>query len=133
MIRPRTRSPRCRTRPSSNIARHLYFMADIEFISIITLIQSPEKYHHKRVRIVAIASLEFEGTAQWVSREDLEKSITKNGIWLEVKLDETTKKLDRKVLIVEGTFDAVRKGHLGMYSGMIGDITRIQLWEKETP
>jgi hypothetical protein len=108
-------------------------MADIEFISILTLIQSPEKYHHKRVRIVALCTLEFEGKAMWVSKEALDKAITKDAVWLDVNLDDKTKKLDRRVVIVEGTFDATRKGHLGMYSGMIGDVTRVDLWEKETP
>jgi hypothetical protein len=108
-------------------------MADIEFISIITLIQTPEKFHRKRVRIVALCTLEFEGKALWVSKDDLEKAITKNAVWLDVKLDDKSKKLHKKVLIVEGTFDAKRKGHLGMYSGMIEDVTRAELWEKETP
>ncbi len=108
-------------------------MEEIAFISLIALIQHPEKYHGKKVRVVAYCSMEFEGKALWVAKDDLEKAITKNAVWLDVKLDEKTKKLDKKVVIVEGVYDSKRNGHLGMYSGMIGNVTRVELWEKDVP
>ena len=106
-------------------------MEEIQFISLITLIQNPEKYQGKRIRLIGLCTLDFEGKAMWISREDLDKAVTKNAIWLDVKLDDQSKKLNGKFLLIEGTFDAKRKGHLGMYSGMVEHITRLELWEKE--
>lgn len=107
-------------------------MSEIEFISLITLIQNPEKFAGKKVRVVGLCTLAFEGKAVWTSREDMEKAVTKNAVWLDSKLDKDTTKLDKKFLLVEGVFNATRKGHLGMYSGTIESITRLELWEPKS-
>jgi hypothetical protein len=104
-------------------------MAEIIFISLIHLIQHPDKYHQKQIRVVGFASLEFEGKALYISREDYEKAITKNAVWLDIELTENIKKNHKKYVIVEGIFDQDNLGHLKLFSGCIKNIERIELWE----
>jgi hypothetical protein len=103
-------------------------MTAILFISLIHLIQHPETYHEKPVRVIGFASLKFEGKALYVSREDYEKAITKNAVWLDIELTEDVKKLHGKYVLVEGVFDKDNLGHLKLFSGSIKNIGRIELW-----
>lgn len=103
-------------------------MVGIIFISLIHLIQHPEMYHEKQVRVIGFASLEFENKAIYVSREDYEKAITKNAIWLDIQLTENVRKNHRNYVIVEGIFDRDNLGHLKLFSGCIKNIERIELW-----
>jgi hypothetical protein len=104
-------------------------MAEITFISLIHLIQHPEMYHQRQVRVIGFASLEFEGKALYVSREDYENAITKNAVWLDIELTENVRKNHKKYVLVEGVFDQGNLGHLKLFSGSITNIKRIELWE----
>jgi hypothetical protein len=104
-------------------------MPEIIFISLIQLIQHPDKYHQNQVRVVGFASLEFEGKALYVSREDYENAITKNAVWLDIELTENVRKNHQKYVLVEGVFDKDNLGHLKLFSGTIKNIERIELWE----
>ena len=50
------------------------------------LIQHPAKYHMQKVRVIGFAGVEFEGTALYVSRDDHENGISKNGVWLDMDI-----------------------------------------------
>lgn len=104
-------------------------MSEINFISLIYLIQHPEIYHQKPVRVIAFASLEFEGKALYISREDYEMAITKNAVWIDIELTEDVRKNHKKYVIVEGIFDQDNLGHLKLFSGTIKNIKRLELWE----
>jgi len=104
-------------------------VVEIAFISLIYLIQHPDVHHHKQVRVIGFASLEFEGKALYISREDYEKAITKNAVWLDIELTEKIRKNHKKYVLVEGVFDKDNLGHLKLFSGSITDIKRIELWE----
>ena len=104
-------------------------MIGILFISLLRLIQSPDEYHLATVRVIGFATLEFEGKALYINREDYENAITKNAIWLDVELTESVRKLDKKYVLVEGLFDKDKLGHLRMYSGTIKNIGRLEEWK----
>lgn len=103
-------------------------MSEIEFVSLIRLIQVPEQYHGKKVRAVGHGAVEFEHKALYVSADDLRNAITKNALWLDVPLDAQTKKLNGKVLLVEATFDKDHLGHLKLFSGCLAKVTRAEVW-----
>lgn len=105
-------------------------MSEIEFVSLIRLIQVPEKYHGAKVRVVGFASVEFEHQALYVSRDDLRHAVTKNALWLDIPVTEEAKKLDGKCLLVEATFDMESRGHLGMCSGTLARATRVEVWSE---
>jgi hypothetical protein len=105
-------------------------MSEIEFVSLIRLIQVPEKYHGKKVRVVGYARIEFEHKALYVSLEDLRHGVTKNSLWLDMPVTEELKALDRKCLLVEATFDKERLGHLKLCSGTLAGVTRAEVWSE---
>ncbi|MBI5442743.1 MAG: hypothetical protein HY900_16210 [Deltaproteobacteria bacterium] len=105
-------------------------MPEIEFVSLIRLIQVPEKYHGARVRVVGYSAVEFEHKALYVSPDDVRNAVTKNGLWLDLPINEETKKLSGKYLLVEATFDKDNKGHLRMFSGCLAGVTRAEVWSE---
>ena len=104
-------------------------MAEILFISLIHLIQHPDLYHQKNVRVIGYASLKFEGKAIYVSREDYQNGITKNAIWLDVELTDEIRKYHQMYLLAEGVFDKDNLGHLQMYSGTLRNVNRLERWQ----
>jgi hypothetical protein len=103
-------------------------MAELLFVSMIHVLQNPEKYAEQSIRVIGVASIKFEVTGLYISESDMRNSVTKNGLWLDVPSNDVTRKLNGKFVIVEGVFDPTRKGHLGMWSGMIKTVSRFELW-----
>lgn len=104
-------------------------MDDIQFISLIQLIQHPDKYHDKMVRVIGVAKLGFEAKAVYVSTEDKDKAVTKNALWLDVEITDDYKKLTGKHVLVEGIFNKDSLGHLKLYSGTITKVKRLEEWK----
>jgi len=116
---------------SKTINTKNFYLSDFSG-SIINLIATPEKYHNKRVRVIGFLNLEFEGNAIYLHKEDYKKSITKNGLWVTFT-EEAWRKVkkygfNKGYFLVEGTFDMTDYGHMGLWSGTIKDITRIEKW-----
>jgi len=106
-------------------------MAEILFISLIHLIQHPDLYDQKEVRVIGYASLKFEGKAIYISKEDYENAITKNAIWLDVELTDALRKLHETYVLAEGIFDKDNLGHLRLYSGALKNVSRLERWQSE--
>jgi len=100
-------------------------------VSLVRLIANPNDYDGKLVRVIGYARLEFEGDAIYLHEDDYKHSIYKNGLWMDVSEDMRKRKteLDRKYVLIEGTFDAKMTGHMGLWSGSIQKITRCQVWK----
>ena len=105
-------------------------MADIHFISLVHLIQHPDKYHGKKVRVIGVATFKFEAKALYFYRDDQDHAVTKNAVWLSVELTEERLKLHQKYVLVEGVFDQENLGHLKLYSGAITEIDRLDEWKE---
>jgi hypothetical protein len=102
-------------------------------VSLLQLIATPEAFDGKYVRVWGFVRIEHEGTAIYLHREDAEHMLTRNGLWLtasDVAPEGSKEALvkDRYALI-EGRFTAKKKGHKGLWSGSLEDITRMELWE----
>lgn len=96
--------------------------------SIIELIARPEVYDGKRVRLIGFANLEFEGNSLYLGREDYLQMISRNGLWLDVG-DSVAKQFAKELpgyVIVEGEFSSSDRGHFGMWSGAIKNVSRFQ-------
>ncbi|WP_431050535.1 hypothetical protein [Roseateles sp. L2-2] len=96
--------------------------------SLIQLIAHPKEFDGKRVQIVGFVRLEFEGNAIYLHRDDELHGILKNGLWLNVeKLSKSDRlQFDGRYAFVEGTFSMEDQGHLGLWSGALRDITRME-------
>lgn len=101
-------------------------------VSTIALIGNPDKFHGKPIMTVGFLNLGRESNTIYVHREDFDRGITKNGIWLEISREQMVKYKDRigKYVFIEGVFNANETGHFGMSSGAIEKIKRIDLYEK---
>ena len=97
-----------------------------ERVSIINLIANPQSYNGKEIMIGGYLSLEFEGTAIYLSKDDWQNLICKNGFWCNVDLVKY-KEFDKKFVNVEGVFDSSNFGHMGLWSGSIVNVKRMWL------
>lgn len=99
-------------------------------VSLIQLIANPNEYHGKLVRVIGYCRLAFEGDALYLHREDFEHGITKNAAWIDIgsKISTNPRELNGRYVLVEGVFNANDKGHLGLYSGCLKEIKRIEPW-----
>lgn len=102
---------------------------EFEYCSLINLIATPESYDGKKVQVIGVAVVRFEGTAVFLARDDAERGVRKNAIWLELEDLDKFKHLNGKYVVVQGTFVAAMKGHGGMYSGSLRNITRLDEWK----
>lgn len=94
------------------------------------LIATPEKFDGARVRVIGFVTIEFEGTAIYPHKEDYDYAILGNDVWLSVPRERWAEwtKLSGHYCIVEGTFSATNRGHMGTFSGALDDIRRFELW-----
>ena len=101
-------------------------------LSLVNLIATPEKYHGKKVQIVGYLNIEFEGNGIYLHKDDYKYGIYSNGFWVsinqEIRKTISSKKLNKSYVLIEGTFNMEQRGHMGLWSGEIEDITRIIKW-----
>jgi hypothetical protein len=102
-------------------------------VSVIDLIANAPAWHGKLVRVIGFCRLEFEGNALYLHKEDFDRSISKNGIWLELgwPVPDKYRALTDQYVLVEAVFDAEEQGHMGMFSGMLRDIRRLERWPSQ--
>ena len=95
--------------------------------SLIQLIANPDRYDGKPVRVLGFLHVEFEGTALYLSRDDANYLITRNGLWISFERSPGPKSpVNRKFVLIEGTFDKTLVGHMGSWSGGIRAIRRVE-------
>ena len=117
----------------------LSFAADTspfpEWVSLINLIATPEKYHNKEVSFSAYVTVEFEDMSICLTEHTLS---SKECLWLDIKPPQGTtgqdvgrykaievawRYVNRQVVSVQGTFDKDNTGHLGGWSGAVKNVT----------
>ena len=100
-------------------------------VSIVDLIANPLKYNDKQVQLIGFLRLEFEGNAIYLHQEDFEHAISLNAIWIDRPEDlseKQTLEVNNRYVICQGTFKAGEHGHMGMFSGSLTHITRLESW-----
>jgi hypothetical protein len=103
-------------------------------VSLVQLIANPKDYDGKIVQVVGFVNLEFEGNAIYLHQDDYKHAIGKNGLWLDITDDIRKKQadFDQKYVLLVGTFNAKRTGHMGLFSGCIEKISHFQVWIEMT-
>ena len=92
-------------------------------LSLIQLIARPSDFDGEYVRVKGFYRHEFEGNALYLHREDYEQGLVRNGLWMNGKPEH-----NMKYVLIEGRFNAKKHGHMGMWSGEIEAVTRIESW-----
>ncbi len=101
--------------------------------SLIQLIADPDRFDGKPVRVKGFLHVEFEGTALYLSGDDANHLITRNGLWISFGPDLARgtprgmgpKQYNRKFVLIEGVFDKTLTGHKGLWSGGIREAWRV--------
>ncbi len=107
------------------------FNTQVQDVSIIELLANPTKYDGKEVQLIGFLRLEFEGDAIYLHQEDFEHAIFKNAIWIDPPRDLSEKQIaevNDKYVICQGIFRSRDHGHMGMFSGSLTHITRLESW-----
>jgi hypothetical protein len=78
--------------------------------------------------MIGFMNLEFEGNALYVSEEFFRHGATQDALWLDVEGMTVKPPFHQGYVIVQGTFDGERRGHLGMFAGTIQRIKRLEAW-----
>ena len=99
-------------------------------VTLVQLIANPEKFDGRLIRVIGFLRLEFEGNVLYLHREDYEHAILGDGIWVDVtpEMAKQSATLKMNYVLLEGVFSASERGHMGMWSGTIKQIRRVQLW-----
>ena len=106
-------------------------------VSLINLIASPDDFHGKKVRVIGVSVIEFEGDSLYLSREDVLNGVTKNAVWLSLnynilgKTEENLEENNGQYALIEGIFNKNNLGHMELCSGAIENVTRFQPWPSD--
>jgi hypothetical protein len=95
---------------------------DIADVSMVQLIATPERFHGTRVRFTGFVHLAFEGNGIYLHEEDFGHGIANEALWID---GSAGSRLNDAYVLVEGTFRADAHGHMGLFSGTLADVTRM--------
>lgn len=101
-------------------------------ISLVGLIGNPDKYDGQTVMVIGFLKIEPEGTTLSLSFEDYEHSISKNSIWIEASPEmlRNVESLDMNYVLLVGTYNSHKEGHMACCSGTLSGITRSMQWSQ---
>ena len=133
-----------RTQISKDVARPVPSLTNdskgqekpLEFVGLVSPVQviaNPTMFDGKRLQLLGFMHLEFEGNGIYISREDYEYGMDKNGLWLEIPKSDPMhcNEVNDSYVIIDGVFNATNKGHMGFFSGAIENITLCKRWAKD--
>ena len=100
-------------------------------VSLVQLIAGPQNFDGKRVAVTGFVMLEAENTAVYLHESDAAYGIFRNALWLGVPLGGESHRVrfHRRYVVIEGIFNARRRGHGDAFSGSLEDISRFELVE----
>jgi len=100
---------------------------EYERVSMVQLIATPKAFDGKKTQVCGFATIEFEGTSLYLTRDDMKYDINRNSLWLDVRDWEEKRwtALHRRAICVYGVFKAADKGHRGAHSGAMHEIARV--------
>lgn len=102
-----------------------------ELVSLVRLIARPELYDGKLVQVVGYGAFDYEGTAVYLHAQDHAHGVLANSVWL--SLGEKWKGrlgAQPRYVVVRGVFRAGNRGHMGLASGALENIERLDDWEE---
>ena len=105
---------------------------EAEWISLVNLIATPEKYDGKAVMIEGVFRCEMESDCLYLTMDDYTNRISSNAVNLDlVDMDVSVdrwklKNLSGHYVLIEGVFNYNDEGYITLYSGTIEKINRIE-------
>jgi len=102
---------------------------------LVAIIADPERFHGRRVQVIGFLALGGDNVL-YLDKQSFDAANTDNAVALALGWDFVNREapaVSDRYAILEGTFDAQRKGHLGVYRGSLRDITRLGTWPGRHP
>ena len=100
-----------------------------EPVSLVSLLAVPERYDGHKVLVSGFVTLGFEDFGLHLDKSAYEAGLRRNALWLDPPdwlSAAEARRLSRRYGEVAGTFDVSRHGHMGVYSGALVDLRRIE-------
>jgi len=99
-------------------------------VSMVQLIADPARFDGQAIRVIAYLHLQFEGDAVYLHHDDFRHAIMQNSIAIDLtdSQRQAAAKLNKTYVMVEGTFRANAAGHMGLWHGAVGEVSRLSAW-----
>ena len=97
--------------------------------SLIAVVSDPERFHGHRVRVVGYAIFDNERNAIFPWKSDARLLDSSSGIWIDLPPAHKGRGLSAMHVLVEGTVDSKRKGHMSAFAASLRHITRLEPWD----
>jgi hypothetical protein len=90
-------------------------------VSLVQILADPAKFDERRVAVAGFLSLEPEGSALYMHKDDFEYRLSKNALYVIASEAVLARKqcFDGQYVLVLGKVSARNHGHMGMFSGVI--------------
>jgi hypothetical protein len=104
-------------------------------VSLVELLAGGNKFDGKVIRVTGVLRLEFEGNALYLSKEHYTHRIAENAVWISLDYSRlgtnraVLSKLNGRYVLIEGVFWRNNKGHKGMFSGAVQNVSRVLLFD----
>jgi hypothetical protein len=102
----------------------------VKDVTISSLLAKPQLYNYSKVRVEGYLHIQFEGNSIYTNKEDRKNWADRKGLWVDFVSREkmnSFRKFSDHYVIIQGTFNANKHGHMDTYGGEIDKITRISL------
>ncbi|TQF14451.1 hypothetical protein FJV41_18565 [Myxococcus llanfairpwllgwyngyllgogerychwyrndrobwllllantysiliogogogochensis] len=108
--------------------------SSFELVSLVRLLAAPEAYDGKRIQVVGYGSFDSTGTALYLNAQDHQHGVPMSAVWLVLGQTGAPKAGSPPgYVVVRGTFRAEGRGAMGLFSGAITDIDRLEDWVMDSP
>jgi hypothetical protein len=92
---------------------------------MVQLLAQPEAFRAARVQVIGFVSVEREGTAIYLHKEDFLQGISPNAVWLDLERALVIPPQKSGSAIVEGRFNPDEHGHMHLFSGALEEVDRV--------
>lgn len=101
------------------------------FVSLLALVATPERFHHRHVQVTGYLKLGFENNVLYLSKEASRFGDSESAIWVDIEgiQNRRLQDLNGRYVIIAGTFNAENRGHLGGFAGTLENIFRLDKWK----
>jgi len=99
----------------------------IDDVELSEILANPKRFDHVQLRVKGIARIEFEANSLYFDRTAFNTRQSKRAIWLDLgwPVRDDVQQLNRRDVVVEGTFDASLTGQDGAYLGSIVTVGKV--------
>jgi hypothetical protein len=101
--------------------------------SLVQVLSNPGRYDGREVVVQGFLTVEFEGTAIYLSEDDARFGVRRNGFYVSLKGNtlglnekEIAGRFDRRYVWLAGKFNKDNRGHMDAWQGTIGEVSQLE-------